>query len=621
MVTILDELQMSNEKASAVIIPYLHDRSETIDQHINAALVYANPSTPLLFASKANSHVPEAGLNPLVDAAAYLFYLMGKLKTIKEHRHLAKLHDELLTEVRHFQERVKACRYNVLFVEEFIPTATYALCITLDDLISETTWGGHGKWQQYSVVTALFGKGASQKSFFIILERLTIDPNAYIDVVEFLYLCLSFGLKCRDATDGCELSHEQNGHISNYLFRFIQACRGNHSKALSPFPIRAKRVSTATKFSLKKMFYTIGEYTETWLTKLKSFRRRPSFNVDALTNPELIRSLQSLESRVNSAICFIKKTTVPKNGMDLSLDELPWYLLIGMPHSGKSSLLAKSNINFILGKKAGNRRKRKTSEVGFDWWITSGAVLVDVPGCYTALSDMHAAVNREIWQHFLSLVQKDHQRKAFGGIIVTIAVTELTDRHAREELLQNLQAHIHDIQQAFGTRVPFYFSITKMDLLPGFTDFFQDCSAEELLQAWGITMPSVTPHDAMSNIFIRRFNALIKILNHQVIQRLHHERNHFVKSNIKDFPLYVERVKDEFASMLNALQAQDVRFNLRGVYLTSAEQNHAEPRDTHHPATLSLGETSEKVLDIMHGPAAKQAPYFIKQFLLQGIMQ
>lgn len=615
MATIPDELQVSNEKSAALVIPYHQDRNDTIDQHIHAVVSYSNPATQLLFATQSGSHLPEAGLNPLVDSASYLFFLMGKLKRIKEHHNLTQLHFELVKEVRRFQEKVRHCRYNPEALEEYIPIASYALCMALDDLIADTTWGGHGKWKEHSIVTAIFSEAASQRSFFIILERVIIEPNAYIDVVEFLYICLSFGMKCRNDDDSYEFTHDQHGQVSNFLYKYIQAYRGNVSKVLSPFPIKPKSIPAAAKFSVAQILDTVSEHSQKWLGKLKAWGGKSSVHDDYLHNDLLTKSLQKLDNRFDSAVHFIKKAKVTRKGVSIRLEQLPWYLLIGSAGSGKSSLLSKSNINFILGKK--NKQQEMQGAHTFDWWITAGAVLVDVPGSYMNATDRSSAMSEEVWHHFLGLVQKNQKRKEMGGIVVAVSVPELIDRESRDQMVKNLKHRIEEIQSKLGTDVPFYFTITKMDLLPGFMEFFNDRSMEELMQAWGITMPPSSP-EAVTSIFIKRFNALIKILNNQMIQRLHYERDLYAKSCIKDFPLYVERVKDELAGVLNALRAQETRFTLKGVYLTSALQNQSEGEST-HPETVSEG--SEKMLEIMSAPEIRQSPYFIKQFILQGIMQ
>lgn len=619
MAPILDELQVSEEKA-ALVIPYQQERCETIDQHIHAVVTYSDPTTQLMFASQPGSHLPEAGLNPLVDSAAHLFFQMGKLKRIKEHKDLEKLHFELVKEVRHFQDKLHTCRYHSESLDEYIPIATYALCMALDDLMSDTTWGGQGKWNEFSLVKAIFSEVASQESFFIILERVIIEPDSYMDVVEFMYICLSFGMRCRNEAGANEFTHGQHEQISNFLYKYIQAYRGNVSKVLAPFPIRAKQLPPAPKFNFADVLGAMTEHSQSLFGKLKSFGSKAAPSYDG-RNEILEKNLQRLRNRFDSAVNFIKKTRIRKNGAQVGLERLPWYLMIGASDAGKTSLLSKSNINFILGKKANSPQKQSVSMPHtFDWWITHNAVLVDVPGSFMAAADKNSAMSNDVWQHFLGLVQKNQKRKQLGGIVVAVSVSELIDRQQRDSLISNLGCRIRDIQKKFGADVPFYFSITKMDLVPGFLDFFNDCGTEELLQAWGITMPHSAP-DHVTSIFIKRFNALIKILNNQMIQRLHFERSQYVKSHIKDFPLYVERIKDEFANLLNSLKAHDTRICLKGVYLTSAMQNGFANRDAGRPETMSVSGGSEKMLEILKAPEVRQSPYFIKQFILQGIMQ
>ena len=620
MVTVPDELQVSNEISVEQIMPYQKGGNVTLGDHIHAVVKHADPTTQLLFTSQTNSHLPDAGLNPLVDSASHLFFLMGKLKRIKDRHNLLQLHYELVKEVRAFQEAVRHCRYGAEWLEEYILITSYAVCMTLDDLISDTPWGGQGKWKNLSIVQAVFSETASQKSFFIILERIVIDPDAYIDAVEFLYICLSFGMKCHSESDACEFTHEQHTQISNFLYKFIHAYRGMVSKVLSPFPLRSRRNIQVAKFSWLSLLDTVKEQTDTFVEKLSDLVPSKRSGERQVHNDLLQRSMQRLQSRFDSMVSFIRKTVVNKNGVQIRLAQLPWYLLIGSTGVGKSSLLSKSRINFILGKKPQHlvNGSAHGAAHSFDWWITSDAVLVDVPGSYMKASERSSSMSEEVWQRFLALAQKCQKRRKLGGVIVAVSVSELVDRNARDELVQNLKHRIHEIQEKFGENVSFYFSITKMDLLPGFLDFFNDRTTEELMQAWGITMP-VTGADTVTSIFIKRFNALIKIINKQMIQRLHYERDLYTRSNIKDFPLYVERIKNEFTGLLNAFKSQEASFVLKGVYLTSAVQNNGNEADVHHPATVSDG--SEKMLEIVSAPQVKPSPYFVRQFILQGILQ
>lgn len=232
--TIVNLQQASRQKQAVSLLL----QPETAVQTIANALTHPNPTTQLLLSGKVGMHRPEAGLNPLVDAAATAFSTMGRLKHVKSCPDLAGLHQELVQEIEQYRDTVQICNQDEQYLSEYIPITCYALCATLDDVIAATPWGGQGKWTQYSLVAAFNQEPLSQRSFFIILERLVRDPAVYIDVMEFMYICLSLGFKCHFNTTAAEFDHEQLEQITNSLYRRIRAYRGNFSKVLSPFPVR-----------------------------------------------------------------------------------------------------------------------------------------------------------------------------------------------------------------------------------------------------------------------------------------------------------------------------------------------------------------------------------------------
>jgi len=208
------------------------------------AIAHPNPTTQLLLSSKVIIHRPEAGLNPIVDAAAHLFSVMGRLKHLKTHQHLDKLQTELMQDIEDFAETIQAYNYNEDYIPEYVLITRYALCVTLDDIILSTPWGGQGKWEQYGLVTSFDQEPLSHQNFLIILERLVRDPDIYIDLMEFMYICLSLGFKCH--YNSSQFDHEQLEHISNALYKRIRAYRGNFSKILSPFSVRPQQAAASS---------------------------------------------------------------------------------------------------------------------------------------------------------------------------------------------------------------------------------------------------------------------------------------------------------------------------------------------------------------------------------------
>lgn len=196
---------------------------------------------PLLLPSQFIIHHPKAGLNPLVDSAASLFSIMGKLKLLKSYRKLGKLHQQLVQEINRFQEAAKTQGYTA----EYIAVSRYAFCATLDDIITHCSWGADGQWDNYSLLETVNQEPQQPDRFFMIVDRMSKQPDLYIDVMELMYLCLSFGYKGSYRAN--EFSHYQLEQIINALYKRIRAYRGDFSKMLSPFSIKAAPIATPAK--------------------------------------------------------------------------------------------------------------------------------------------------------------------------------------------------------------------------------------------------------------------------------------------------------------------------------------------------------------------------------------
>src|SRR5579883_904697 len=191
------------------------------------------------------THNTKAGLNPIVDAAGYLFSLLGKLKYLKSYRQLNKLQKELIQEITAFHEVISHQNYPA----EYVMVCRYALCATFDDILANTSWGAQGQWDHLSLLAFFNQDTQHQDKFFTILERAIKEPATYIDLMEFLYICLSLGYKGQYRAT--EYSQYQLEQITNQLYKHIRAYRGDFSKALSPEAPKAPRFKSKSSLQYK----------------------------------------------------------------------------------------------------------------------------------------------------------------------------------------------------------------------------------------------------------------------------------------------------------------------------------------------------------------------------------
>jgi len=327
--------------------------------------------------------------------------------------------------------------------------------------------------------------------------------------------------------------------------------------------------------------------------------------------------LHALRGRYLGALRFLKKTVIDKHGCATPLHTLPWYLFLGPPGSGKTTLLAQSNVNFILSKqkKFEDLEQSMASSV-CDWWVTRDLVLVDVPSCYAfspAKNTLADALQLEdeskitatkphtqlaLWQSLLNLLIKYRQKNKMGAIVIALNLPEFSKlpRQQQTQWFQELRQRLLECWAKFGT-LPIYFLITKCDLLPGFSEFFNDIGSDELLQPWGIPLSGRKEHEKLLDLFHERFNALIKRLNKQLIWRMHQERSPQLRALIKDFPLQLEFIKETLSHLIKMLAAANPQLELEGIYLVSATQENTAAAGTtlfHHdlPSSLELSPPS-----------------------------
>jgi type VI secretion system protein ImpL len=360
-----------------------------------------------------------------------------------------------------------------------------------------------------------------------------------------------------------------------------------------------------------KRLYLIILVFLSWLLKCIFFNNNSPKQVSSqkTNSPDLHKKLQFLQGRFYGALAFLKKTTIEKQGKRFNLSQLPWYLMLGPTNAGKTTLLANSNIHFILSKpsKAETTKNISPSE-HCDWWVTRDIVLVDVPGTY-----LTTTCNR-LWQHFLSLLKKNNSKQLIQGIIIALPLPEIIkqERSQKNHIIFDIKKRISDLNEQLRKSLPIYLVITKCDLIPGFNEFFSESSGEEIAQTWGI---SIEQHDNhLINTFTQSFDTLIKRINKQLIGRIHQERNTLARPFIKDFPLHLERLKETIAQFLKALTIPNLP--LQGVYLTSSSQDFHEEESSYIATNHSPAHFHTQSLQIMSMPPIPVRSYFVKQLIL-----
>ena len=288
--------------------------------------------------------------------------------------------------------------------------------------------------------------------------------------------------------------------------------------------------------------------------------------------------LATLLQRMAEALALLKKA---KLGGDerRNLYELPWYVIIGPPGSGKTTALVNSGLHFPLAAQFGAGAIRGVGGTrNCDWWFTDEAVLLDTAGRYTT-QDSHAQVDKAAWLGFLDLLKTQRPRRPIDGAFIAISLSDLllsTDAE-RAAHATAIRARIQELYTQLGVRFPIYLMLTKLDLVPGFMEFFDALSKEERAQVWGMTFDLDDGKNAAGPLasFQKEFAGLEQRLNARLVERLQQERDPARRDLIYGFPQQFGALKTCLQDFLDGVfkpNAYEDRALLRGVYFTSGTQ-------------------------------------------------
>jgi type VI secretion system protein ImpL len=314
------------------------------------------------------------------------------------------------------------------------------------------------------------------------------------------------------------------------------------------------------------------------------------------------------------------------------LYELPWFMIIGNPGAGKTSVLLNSGLKFPVADQMGAASAqmtlaKNTGTHNCQWWFTNEAVLIDTAGRYTApddgyLSDGQGAedggsssrqveVNRSEWLGFLGVLRQVRGRAPINGAVVAIDVAELlsSDRHARLAQAARLRGRLAELREHLGIRFPVYVMLTKTDVLNGFAEYFSSLTSEARTQVWGFSLPwaeqdksllktfskstdktqtieadktlGAQPHWPLAEQLSHEFNALRQRLSDGVAVRMQEEFELDRRQALYVLPKELAAIEVPLTELLDAVFS-DSRYDttqlthmLRGVYLTSAMQDDA----------------------------------------------
>jgi type VI secretion system protein ImpL len=213
-------------------------------------------------------------------------------------------------------------------------------------------------------------------------------------------------------------------------------------------------------------------------------------------------NLQDLKKKWGDVLRSLKDSKLQRAGDD-PLYAFPWYLVLGEPGSGKSSLLKAAGPLSSVTTPGGDGPTRNC-----DWWFFDKSVLLDLSGRYVFQAKESDAAGE--WQALLSLLKTDRRREPINGVIVTLPVDSLISRpfDKLKEQAALLRERLDEVNQQLGVRFPVYLMVTKCDLIAGFHEVQQALPDQVKGQAMGYVNPDPIGSSDATRFFERAFRVI-----------------------------------------------------------------------------------------------------------------
>ncbi|MGE9553395.1 type VI secretion system membrane subunit TssM [Erwinia amylovora] len=290
----------------------------------------------------------------------------------------------------------------------------------------------------------------------------------------------------------------------------------------------------------------------------------------------VIRDAVSYIKKIRKNVSLFQRFFLPSK----SLNELPWYMVLGTEGAGKTSAILSSGQNFPLPEQLNRVCKESPPTANCECWFANEALFIDTAGKY--VDEAHS--NMPEWNGILKAIKKYRPVKALNGIIVTVSVSDVMGRSKTElyDLSAKIRSRLDDTRKVLGVRFPVYVLVTKLDQLTGFAEYFRILTEQEREQIWGVTFPygdeMKTAVTELRTLVESELSLLENRIERNMTMRQQEEYDNADRKKMyalpQDFRMLTQSVTDILQNVFFASRYDETQSytSLRGVYFSSSNQ-------------------------------------------------
>lgn len=257
---------------------------------------------------------------------------------------------------------------------------------------------------------------------------------------------------------------------------------------------------------------------------------------------------------------------------------LPWYLLIGVPESGKTSLIHRVNSASRLNIRLNSELRELSKGQSVDIWLGDEAVIFDPKGrllIQQAAGDGQEAPTTDYqWYHLLRWLNNNRPRQPLNGVILTIDLVWLAQSTVSERKVyaQLMRERLLEITSTLNTRLPLYLVLTRLDLLHGFDGFYRktDKQNRDTLLGVSFTTQGNWP-EQLEHFWQQWIGRLNGQLGHRLLDTSGEPQT---EAALFSFIRQLDGIKDYLSTILDEIITQEPHhlLSVRGLYFSSVYQ-------------------------------------------------
>lgn len=346
-------------------------------------------------------------------------------------------------------------------------------------------------------------------------------------------------------------------------------------------------------------------------TDLLSFGRKKSDD-----EIQVFKEKRLLDAAFRSVKRLLKKSRGSYLNQGIYNYSLPWYIVAGDEGAGKTSFLVNSGVDLP----GGNQAERNIAiQDGGGIILCDQAIFVDLP------SGFLKGPRRYLGDHLALLLRRFRPAQPLNGILYIIDLSRIISGSSEEinAIGLELRACVNRIQDQLGITPPVYVIFSHLDLIEGFSDFFDGTPAAPRSQVFGITLPYVGSAERYEDSFLlsimqNKFDEFIQWQVPRTYERITREIVRAGRYRTFFFPIKLASLKPRLVKLFEKLLKSseiDEDILVRGLYFVSSARSDDKSRQ---PLRSDLAPDAALPNDSFAG--YKQA-HFIKEIINSLILQ